>query len=70
MFQSELLTDPPPKREADYEIENENDARSLHRSRCYLLPVELKATKLNLEDLMRKGKYDQTSHRMDQNFSL
>ena len=56
VFQSELPAGLPPKREVDHEIETEKDAKPPHRSLYQLSPVELKATKEYVEDLMKKGK--------------
>ena len=56
VFKSELPAGLPPKREVDHEIETEKDARPPHRSLYQLSPVELKATKEYVEDLLKKGK--------------
>ena len=56
VFQSELSDVLPRKIEVDHEIEIEKDAKPPHRSLYQLSPVDLKATKYYVEDLMKKGK--------------
>ncbi len=56
MFREELPPGLPPKRRVDHEIETDKDAKPPHRPLYQLSPVELKAMKDYVQELLDKGK--------------
>ena len=55
-FQEKLPSGLPPKRYRDHAIEREKEAKPSHRPLYQLSLAELKAVKIYVEDLLRKGK--------------
>ena len=56
LFRDQLPKGLPPKRSVDHEIETSIESKPPHRPLYHLSPVELKATKEYVEDLLKKGK--------------
>ena len=56
VFQDELPPGLPPKRSVDHEIETDKDSKPPHRPLYQLSPVELKAMKEYVQELLDKGK--------------
>ena len=56
VHQSELCAVLPSKRDNCHDIETETNEKQPHRSLYQLTPIETKATKKYVEDLMKKGK--------------
>ena len=56
VFQYDLPSGLPPERRIDHEIETDKDAKPPHRPLYQLSPIELKAMKDYVEDLLKKGK--------------
>ena len=56
VFREELPPGLPPKRFVDHEIETDKDSKPPHRSLYQLSPVELRATKDYVKNLIEKGK--------------
>lgn len=56
VFQEELPPGLPPERDVDHEIQTEEDAKPPHRPMYQLSPVELKAMKDYVGELLDKGK--------------
>ena len=56
VFREDLPPGLPPERTVDHEIETDKYAKPPHRPLYQLSPVELKATKEYVEELLKKGK--------------
>ena len=56
MFRDQFPNGLPPKRSLDHEIETSIESKPPHLPLYHLSPVEIKATKEYVEDLLKKGK--------------